>query len=1274
MPQEQHNIQVVIDTSRVRAGLQRVNGQLGATDAAGARLGATLTRAVGVLAGGALFTNLVRGISSFETGIAEISTLVDTAVFDIDRLNEAALAQAGQYGQDPQQVVKAYYDTVSAGASTAAEAIQVVDAANRLAIAGVTNVSVATDGLTSVLNAYGLAASDATRISDTLFVGVRAGKTTIDQLASSIGKVAPIAASAGVEFDELVAAAAALTAGGISTREAMTGIRGILAAVVKPTQQATEAADALGLQFNATALETQGLQLFLENIVSATGGSTESMAQLFGGVEALVPVLALAGEAGDKFNETMVAMGNSAGVTEEAFQKISNTTAAEFNRAIREAQTSVIEGLQGALMTTIPAIGLLADGISLIGTNLDTFGIAVAALSLFLARNLISGLLATGRNAVLASTRVAALTLSFGGASAAAVLFSSAMAGLQGAMAFLAANPVGAAIIGFGILVGYLSTLKSDTERFDELIGSASGEAKALADEFGKITDSIREGDTALRNSSIFELLERLQETERVAQDIFGGGNLFTQIFEGSGDVEKAIGEALRGTGGNILQGLRTDPSRLTGLLGNVVVDYRALLESLNDPAGSPTVDAGQLDTIEALIERIREYTKANEDLTESEIEHLKAVDDALVRTGRFLIAQRYAINQLAEQRAVTVDYTDELRAARTASDEWNDSLENQQRIAQAATDEIDINVGLLREYVPELAEQDRITRELSDAEFLLLQIEIQLRELRNTGVINIRQYNFVLQEHRRVHGLVTDAIKASGDATVKLATDFGQGEKAAATATAIYSAQADALYRIGRSAEALQDLRLGDPQFADAAELIKEVNRLLDLGDVAQDGFLIKLRAGTIDEDYYKAEVRKISEEIHSQFEAFKNNNTSVGQDATRLRDLLVEYRGSSQLNSIGNELERSIARERLEFEKLSKEIEQHRIDTIDFYESIREQDPLASTFSERGIEKTNIRAKLDQKELNEAFNRNVASFKRDLADSANSTNEDLERQIALRKELRGGIDDLIQRQSDLNILFDADQITTEQYASSIRDLKVEFTALNNTPLGGIENGLARIAARANDVGTIFSDYIVNSIDSATNALVEWAKTGEFNVRSFFQNLAAELLRIATNQLITGFLGSIGFGAIFGGSSTTIGSALGFNPFANTGSIPAAANGLSFTVGGQGGTDSQLVRFLATPGETVDVRTPAQQRGQYAMPVVNVAGPRINITAINNARGVRQRVEYVSPTEARVIAEETATAVLARDSDKVSARNAANPNSKFSQALTRHTQTGRRY
>ncbi len=50
-------------------------------------------------------------------------------------------------------------------------------------------------------------------------------------------------------------------------------------------------------------------------------------------------------------------------------------------------------------------------------------------------------------------------------------------------------------------------------------------------------------------------------------------------------------------------------------------------------------------------------------------------------------------------------------------------------------------------------------------------------------------------------------------------------------------------------------------------------------------------------------------------------------------------------------------------------------------------------------------------------------------------------------------------------------------------------------------------------------------------------------------------------------------------------------------------AEGGSFTVSGQGGTDSQLVQFMATPGEQVTVETPRQQAGNSQPITINANG-----------------------------------------------------------------------
>ena len=290
MPEQSSTLRVGVDSQDMVRGAKRGEDALDKLGRKANTLGGTfnqlndrttlLTRAFQALiaAGVAQFFNqAITAAASFQTAMAEVSTLVDTAVFQIERLEAAILEQSAAYGQNAVAQAQAAYQIISAGASNATEAIELLDAANRLAIGGVTDVATAADGLTSVLNAYGMSASEAADVSDILFVGMRAGKTTIGELSSTLGRVAPLAAQAGVGFDELVASIAALTKGGISTNEAVTGTRAILAAIVRPSSEATQAAERLGIQFNAAALEAQGFAGFMDTLVTATGGSTEQL-------------------------------------------------------------------------------------------------------------------------------------------------------------------------------------------------------------------------------------------------------------------------------------------------------------------------------------------------------------------------------------------------------------------------------------------------------------------------------------------------------------------------------------------------------------------------------------------------------------------------------------------------------------------------------------------------------------------------------------------------------------------------------------------------------------------------------------------------------------------------------------------------------------------------------------------------------------------------------------------------------------------------------------
>ncbi len=325
---------------------------LGAAGAIGiAGLAATMSASVGVA-------------KQYGSAMAEVSTLMsDTSGLEAQ---SAAVRQiARDYGQAPVGQAKALYQIISAGATSAAAANDTLRASNRLAIGGITDVTTAADGLTTSLNAYGPAAGTATDVSDRLFVAMKAGKTTIGELSASIGSVAPIAAQTGVSLDEVLAATAALTLGGVKTSTAMDGIRATIAAIIKPSKEAADLAESLGLQFDAAALKSQGLATFLDNVKKATGGSAEQMSLLFGGVEALAPVMALTGNQAGAFASTLDGMKNAAGQTDVAFEKMSKTAEFAFNRLKAEVGDRLLS--IGTTMLDVVAPAALA-----VANNMDT--------------------------------------------------------------------------------------------------------------------------------------------------------------------------------------------------------------------------------------------------------------------------------------------------------------------------------------------------------------------------------------------------------------------------------------------------------------------------------------------------------------------------------------------------------------------------------------------------------------------------------------------------------------------------------------------------------------------------------------------------------------------------------------------------------------------------------------------------------------------------------------------------------------------------------------
>lgn len=283
-----------------------------------------------------LVTSSVDIGSSFETALAKVSTIADTSKVSVGDLNKQILDTSGSMGVAAADIAEAAYQAISAGQDTA-NAVAFAGQASKLAAAGFTSSSSAVDILTTALNAYGLSADQAIHVSDVLLTTQNLGKTSVDELSSSMGKVIPLAAAYGVTVENLSSGLAVMTANGIATAEATTYTKSMLnelgdagSTVGKILQKQT------GKSFAQLNAEGKSLGDVLQILYQNVGGSSTAFAGLWSSVEAGTGALSLASGGAEHFNDVLSQMQNSAGATETAYETMTDT----FRHKVETMQTA----------------------------------------------------------------------------------------------------------------------------------------------------------------------------------------------------------------------------------------------------------------------------------------------------------------------------------------------------------------------------------------------------------------------------------------------------------------------------------------------------------------------------------------------------------------------------------------------------------------------------------------------------------------------------------------------------------------------------------------------------------------------------------------------------------------------------------------------------------------------------------------------------------------------------------------------------------------------
>ena len=283
----------------------------------------------------------------FELSFSRIKGLVVVTGNSIDVMKEKVLQLAGETTRAPIELADALYYITSAGIKDTIIALDVLEMSAKAAAAGLGTTNTVADAVTSTMNAYGVANMSAARATDVLVATVREGKAEADTFAPALGKVLPVAAAYGASFEDVSAAIAALSRGGLSAGTSAIYVRQTLSQLLKPSKAAIEVLKGVGLSAESIRdkVRDEGLFAALEMLRDKMGGleNAGDFTKVFGNVRALTAVMSLVGPAADENRKIFERLNNSTGDLDYAFKEYTSTIDSEFQRSTAESQRALIQ-------------------------------------------------------------------------------------------------------------------------------------------------------------------------------------------------------------------------------------------------------------------------------------------------------------------------------------------------------------------------------------------------------------------------------------------------------------------------------------------------------------------------------------------------------------------------------------------------------------------------------------------------------------------------------------------------------------------------------------------------------------------------------------------------------------------------------------------------------------------------------------------------------------------------------------------------------------------
>lgn len=253
----------------------------------------------------------------FQRGLSRINTIANVSEARLGTLGEGLEEVGADIGTPMNELQKGMYQALSRGIEMG-NALDFVKQNAKAAEGGTTDLRSTIRSTTTVLNAFNMEGDKTENILDTMFATVEKGGTSFEELSKHISDVAPIAASAGVDFKEVGTAIATITKQGTPTAKATTQIKRAILSLN----------DVLGEGWS----QTMGLQEAMAKVVEKADKSDKSLKELVGRVQGYQGVLQLTGDSARIYEDAQGRIQDATGATQSAYMNMANDLQHDIDR------------------------------------------------------------------------------------------------------------------------------------------------------------------------------------------------------------------------------------------------------------------------------------------------------------------------------------------------------------------------------------------------------------------------------------------------------------------------------------------------------------------------------------------------------------------------------------------------------------------------------------------------------------------------------------------------------------------------------------------------------------------------------------------------------------------------------------------------------------------------------------------------------------------------------------------------------------------------------